>query len=219
MKKVRRIILFCALGSIAFFIQAQNVNAEQSSAKPHKAHADRNKDGQVDKKEQKLEQRQKAKVDTRWEKKADVDKDGIVEPKEAAAAKKYLREKSVVDRPWEEAADANKDGKVDWQEIRVYHKTQMDSDHNGIVSVEERRAYWVKTKSVVNTEYEKKYDTDGDGYLSWTEGKEMLKDKYEIIQTKGKAIVNTDLETEFDTNNDGVIDRSEAPAVREAIKD
>lgn len=43
------------------------------------------------------------------------------------------------------------------------------------------------------------------------EGKELLKDKAEIIKTKGKPVVSNDLEAEFDFNNDGIIDRSEAP--------
>lgn len=213
-------MMLIALAIVAYVICASGVGAEKPPMAARKAHADRNKDGQVDKKEIQLEKNreknQKAKVNKPWEAKADTDKDGVVEAKEARV---YFRAKSVVDRPWEEKADANNDGKVDWKEIHVYHKTQMDSDGNGIITVEERRAYWVKTKSVVNTEFEKKYDKDGDGYLSWDEGREMLKDKYAIIQTKGKAIVNTDLEAEFDANSDGVIDRSEAPAVREAIKD
>jgi len=116
-------------------------------------------------------------------------------------------------------ADRNKDGHVDWKEIRVYHKTKMDTDNNGTITVKERRAYWVKTKSVVNTDFEKKYDKNGDGYLTWDEGRELLKDKHRIIQTKGRAIVNTDLEAEFDANSDGMIDRSEASAILEAIKE
>jgi Ca2+-binding EF-hand superfamily protein len=165
--------------------------------------------------DKKCDRKEKAKVNKAWEAKADSDKDGVVEAREAHA---YFRAKSVVDRPWEEKADANNDGKVEWKELRVYHKTQMDTDGNGAITTEERIAYWTKVKSVVNTRVEKKYDKDGDGYLSWEEGKELLKDKAEIIKTKGKALVNTDLEAEFDKNSDGVIDGKEAPALLEAIK-
>ena len=186
-----------------------------------KAHADRNKDGKVTPVEIKLEknweQRQKAKVDTRWEKKVDRDKDGVVEPAEAAAARARGREISAVNRPWEKAADANSDGRVDGKELRLYHVTQMDVDRNGTITVEERRAYWVNKRAAVNTEVEKKYDLNNDGWLSWDEGRELLKDKHTVVMTGGKAIVTTDLEAEFDVNGDGMIDRAEAPALREAI--
>ena len=219
MKKVMFIVI-----AVAFYVVYLSVvGAGKPLAGVRKAHADRNKDGQVDRKEIKIEKKrqriQRSKVNTPREAKADTDNDGVVEPKEAAAAKKYFRKKSVVDRPWEEKADANNDGKVDWKEIRTYHKTRMDTDNNGTITVIERRNYWLKTKSVVNTEYEKKYDTNGDGYLTWAEGKELLKDKHRIIQTKGWAIVNTDLEAEFDANSDGIIDRSEASAILEAVKE
>jgi len=207
-----------ALIAFACSVCFSSAPAQNPGKAARKAHADRNKDGQVDGKEMKMEknwEKTKAKVDKPWEAKADANKDGVVQPVEA---KGYFRAKSVVDRPWEEKADANSDGKVDWKEVKVYHKTQMDSDGNGAVSVEERRSYWVKTKSFVNTEIEKKYDKDSDGYLNWEEGRELLKDKYTVIQTRGKAIVNTDMEAEFDANGDGVIDRAESSALMEAIK-
>lgn len=219
----KKIILFVVLGLTAALVYAQAPGAAKASVNARKAHADRNKDGQVDrveiKSEKNWEHRQKAKVNTKWEAKTDADKDGVVEPAEIAARRQYIREKSVVDRPWENAADANNDGKVDLKEVRVYHVTQMDTDHDGSITVTERSAYWTKTKAVVNTELEKKYDADNDGYLSWVEGKELLKDKLVVVNTKGKAIVNTDLEAEFDANGDGVIDRVEAPAVQSALKE
>lgn len=220
---MKKIILFGVLGLTVALGYAQVPGVTKPSVAARKAHADRNKDGQVDRveiqSEKNWEQRQKAQVNTKWEAKTDADKDGVVEPTEIEARRQYIREKSVVDRPWENEADANNDGKVDLKEVRSYHLTQMDTDHDGAVTVAERSAYWTKTKAVVNTELEKKYDVDTDGYLSWTEGKELLKDKLVIVNTKGKAIVNTDLEAEFDANGDGVIDRAEAPAVQAALKE
>lgn len=202
-----------------FFFYGLEIKAQKPSAAKRKAHADLNDDGKVSKREMKIEKDwekdQKAKVDKCWEAKADADKDGVVE---AGEAKVYFRAKSTVDRPWEAKADANNDGKVELKELRVYHKTQMDADGNGMVTVAERRSYWVKGRALVNTEAEKHYDTNGDGYLSWDEGKELLKDKAAIIKTNGKAIVSNDIEAEFDSNSDGIIDGKEAPALLEAIK-
>jgi len=70
---------------------------------------------------------------------------------------------------------------------------------------------------VVDTPAEKRYDTNGDGYLSWAEGREMLKDRLAIIQTDGRAIVNNEIELEFDVNQDGVIDREEAAKLKAAL--
>ncbi len=194
-------------------------------ATARKAHADQNKDGVVTpreiKQEKKWELKQKSKVDKPWEAKADVNQDGRVGPREAAAAGRqyYLRELSVADRPWEKAADANGDGKVDVKELRVFHVSKMDVDGDGKITGIERRTYWVQKRAVVNTAAEKKYDANADGYLSWEEGRELLKDRLIVINTEGKAIVNTDLEAEFDANADGIIDRAEAPALQEALKD
>ena len=69
------------------------------------------------------------------------------------------------------------------------------------------------------TSVEKKYDANGNGYLSPVEAKELLKDRLRLVRTHGRAKVNTPLEREFDANNDGIIDRKEAEAIKEAIKD
>lgn len=195
-----------------------------ASSKTRKAHADKNKDGVVTpvelKKEKQFERRHKAKVDERWEEKADKDGNGVVSPGEAAKARTdlYIRTRSDVDRPWEKTADANADGNVDVKELRLYHVKVMDSDGDGKITVVERKMYWMKKHAVVNTMVEKKYDANADGYLTWDEGREMMKDKARIIETDGRALVSNDLEMEFDANADGVIDRSEAPALMEALK-
>lgn len=210
---------------VLFFVVAF-LAAVSQAAPPHAArarHADRNHDGVTTPREIKAERRwehgQKARVNTPWEARADKDNDGVVEPREAARLNSahYLRNASVVDRPWEATADANNDGRVDRAELHTYHFGVMDADHNGVISPEERKLHWRKQHAVVNTPAEKKYDTNADGYLSWEEGREMLKDRVAIIQTNGRAIVNNELEMEFDANKDGVIDRTEAAQLKDAI--
>ena len=186
-------------------------------------HADKNKDGRISAKEyhkeKKFEKRVKSKVNKPWEAKADKNKDGYVGPKEAhvAKTKKYLKTKSAVDTKWEKKADSDGDGRVSAKELRSHHLTVMDKDGNGKIDAKERRVFWLKKKSKVNTVYEKKYDADGNGYITGDEAKELLRDRLRIINTHGRAIVNTDLEREYDANGDGVIDKEEAKAIRDAV--
>jgi hypothetical protein len=158
----------------------------------------------------------RARVDTPREAKADANRDGFVQPTEARRAA-YLRNRSDVDRPWEKAADANTDGKVDGTELRVFHRAQLDANHDGIITVAERKGYWRQKRACVDTPAERRYDLDHDGYLSWEEGREYLKDRLILIQTHGRAVVDTDLELEFDTDGDGFIDRNEAVALKAAL--
>ena len=120
---------------------------------------------------------------------------------------------------WEKKADVDGDGKVSAKELRTHHRTVMDKDGNGKIDAKERRMFWLKKKSKVNTAYEKKYDADGDGYISGDEAKELLRDRLRVINTHGRAIVNTDLEREYDANGDGIIDKEEAKAIKDAIGD
>ena len=199
------------------------VSTQAAPLGPRAVHADRNHDGVTTpreiKAERKWEHAQKAKVNTPWEARADKDNDGVVEPREAARMNSahYFRTASAVDRPWEVAADVNKDGRVNRAELHAYHLGIMDADHNGIITPDERRNHWIKKHAVVDTPAEKRYDTNGDGYLSWAEGREMLKDRLAIIQTDGRAIVNNEIELEFDVNQDGVIDREEAAKLKAAL--
>jgi Ca2+-binding EF-hand superfamily protein len=151
-------------------------------------HADKNKDGVVDKKEMHMEkqweQKQRSKVNTRWEKKADTNGDGIVDANEASA----------------------------WEKLE---KEQLDLNNDGIIDAKEKRLYWQHSRAKVNTAIEKKYDANGDGWLEPAEAKEMLKDKQVLIKTHGKAKVDTALEAEYDTNGDGVIDAKEAEAMKQ----
>ena len=81
--------------------------------------------------------KEKAIVDKEWERQADTNKDGVVEPFEARQWKEQHRkapsgrEKSAVDTGWECMADINKDGVVDQTEIDQWHKrNKKDKDNN-----------------------------------------------------------------------------------------
>lgn len=149
---------------------------------------------------------------------ADRNKDGVVTPREAHKEHQWEKHHlSRVDTRWEKRADANGDGRVEAAEAHAYRLKVMDANRNGVIEPAERKIYWTGWKGVVDTEAEKKYDANGDGYLEWPEAKEFLRDRLRIISTDGKAIVNTDLEREFDANADGIIDQTEAAAIREAL--
>jgi Ca2+-binding EF-hand superfamily protein len=113
--------------------------------------------------------------------------------------------------------DADNDGWVEPGEIHAWRYRVIDVDNDGIITVVEHRAYWAGWKGVVNTDLEKKYDANGDGYLDWVEAQALLRDRLRIIETDGRAIVNTDLEREFDADGDGVIDREEAEGIRDVL--
>jgi len=157
----------------------------------------------------------KAKVNTPWEAKADKNKDGIVEPKEAQKA--AIIAKSKVNRPWEAMADANHDGHVSAAELKAYRFGLIDANHDGVIDALERKNFWLAKKYAVNTPLEKKYDANGDGFLTGDEAVEYLKDRIRVISTDGKAIANTPLEQEFDADGDGVISAEEADAIKDAI--
>lgn len=154
-------------------------------------HADKNKDGVLDKKEiimeKKWEQKQKARLNTWWERRADTNNDGKVDGDELAAWKKLTKER-------------------------------IDLNNDGVIDAKERRLSWRHAKSRVNTALEAKYDANSDGWLEPLEVKELLKDKSTLIKTKGKAKVDTELEEEYDTNGDGVIDAQEAKTLKEDIE-
>jgi len=166
-------------------------HAKAGMTKQEFKHADKNKDGTVDKKEYKMKQQQEEKlrkVNNWWEKRADTNGDGVVSSDELSSWKKLEKEK----------IDLNGDGTID---------------------AKEQRMCWAHARSRVNTDVEKKYDANGDGWLEPSEVKQLLQDKQTLIKTNGKAKVDTQIENEYDTNNDGVIDASEAGALKEDLED
>lgn len=88
----------------------------------------------------------------------------------------------------------------------------------GIMSNRDKRIAWNSSNLKVMTAAERKYDKNADGMLSPEETREMLKDKYDIIMTRGKAIVDNPIEHQYDFNKDGVIDSEEAKAIAEDIR-
>lgn len=148
---------------------------------------------------------------------ADRNKDGRVDAKEAKMEKHIIKEKSKVDRPWEKKADKNGDGRVDLVELKQFHRALIDTNNDGVLTPEERKAYWVQFKARVTNEAEKKYDANGDGVLTGDEAESYMKDRLTVIRTDGKAVANTDIEKQFDADGDGVIDTSESDALKDAL--
>ena len=181
---------------IIIMVLALAVFVSEALAKPpveaRFKHADKNKDGVVDKKEihmeKQWENRQSAKVNTWWEKRADTNNDGKVDSNELAA----------------------------WKQLT---KERIDLNNDGVIDAKERRLCWRHARSRVNTALEKKYDANSDGWLEAAEVKEMLKDRYTLIKIKGKAKVDTAIEEDYDTNEDGTIDTQEAEAMEVDTKD
>jgi len=112
--------------------------------------------------------------------------------------------------------DKNKDGVVDKKERRM-KKDYLDRNDDGVVDAKEKRLSWKHKSSKVNTFLEKKYDDNGDGWLSTSEQKDLLEDRYAMIKSDGKAKVNTAIEAEYDTNDDGILDADEAEELKEDL--
>jgi len=153
---------------------------------------------------------------------ADKNKDGVVDPVEKQQEKQWEnKQRAQVNTWWENRADTNADGKVDSTELAAWkslEKERIDLNNDGTIDAKERRLSWRHANSRVNTEVEKKYDVNADGWLDPQETNAMLKDKYTIVQTNGKAKVDTGIEAEYDANADGVIDAAEASVMKEDIQ-
>lgn len=200
---------------VALFFLAGIAEAGPKDAKFK--HADKNKDGSVDKKEMRMEkdwEHKKKEKAKKIFKEADANKDGVVDEAEINNWKPGKKTNSW----WKKKADTNNDGTVSEGEVAAWKKIcreKMDLNGDGKIDAKEKRMCWRHGKSKVNTKVEKKYDANGDGWLDESEAKEMLKAKYEMIKTKGKAKADTDIEKEYDTNKDGVIDSEEAKVMKE----
>ena len=144
---------------------------------------------------------------------ADKNDDGIVTKKEWNMEKNWeQRKQSQVNTWWESRADTNNDGRVDNSELAVWKKLEkerIDLNGDGIIDAKEKRLSWRYVKSKVNTALEKKYDANQDGWLEASEVKNMLRDRYALIQTNGKVKVDTPIEAEYDADGDGILDLKE----------
>lgn len=180
----RKVFLWLAVLLLVFTLPAL-------AKSPRFHHADKNKDGVVDKKEWRMEQtredKQSSRVNTWWEKRADTNNDGVVDVGELASWKKLEKER-------------------------------IDLNDDGVIDPKERRLCWRHARSKVNTELEKKYDANGDGWLEESEVRAMLKDRWQLIKTHGKTKVDSPVEAEYDTNGDGIIDSGEAENLQGDLK-
>ena len=165
---------------------------------------------------------------------ADRNKDGVISPKEFHKEKKW-EEKERKERKikkvekankklnwWEKRADTDGDGIVDKKERSAWKKLQkerIDMDGDGVISPKERRLCWRHARSRVNTNLEKKYDANKDGWLESAEVREMLNAKQALIKSKGKAKVDSTIEEEYDINKDGTLDKKEAKVLRKDLKE
>jgi Ca2+-binding EF-hand superfamily protein len=152
---------------------------------------------------------------------ADLNDDGIVDRKEVHIEQAWeAKQRAKVNNWWEKRADTNGDGIVDTNELAAWRKLEkerIDLNNDGVIDAKERRLCWRHARSRVNTELEKKYDANNNGWLEPEEVKELLKDRYALIQTQGKAKVDTEIEAEYDSNGDGIIDTQEAKDLKEDL--
>jgi len=208
---VRRILVFVILLVMAFPFMAA---AKQVGSEVKFKHADRNKDGVIDRKEMHMEKE--------WEHRQRV--------REAEAGGNVTqtenelrhRQRSRVNTWWEKRADTNNDGVVDSNELSAWKKLEkerIDLNNDGVIDAKERRLCWRHARSKVNKPIEAKYDKNSNGWLEPDEVKAMLRDKQQMIKTGGKAKVDTAVEEEYDKNKDGVIDANEAGDLKEDLKD
>ena len=170
-------------------------------------HADRNKDGMIDRKEWKMEKK--------WENKQQE------RSQERAKESWEHKQRSRVNNWWEKRADTNNDGVVDSNELSAWKKLEkerIDLNNDGVIDAKEKRLCWRHARSKVNTALEQKYDTNSDGWLEPNEAKELLQDKHTLIKTHGKAKVDTEIESEYDANKDGIIDAEEAKSLKEDLE-
>lgn len=186
MNKRRFLIIFIFLLSGLFI--TSSIFAQTPKTKKF-IHADRNRDGSVDAKEmhmeRKWEQRQRAKVNAWWERRADTNNDGIVDNNELSAWKTLEREH----------IDLNNDGVIDakerrlcWRHARSKVNTTLeqkyDKNSNGWLEPEEAkellkdRYTLIKTggKAKVDTDIENEYDTDQDGIIDASEAEALRED-------------------------------------------
>ncbi len=119
---------------------------------------------------------------------------------------------------WQKLADKNQDGNVDMQELEAWKKLErerIDLNGDGVVSPKEKRLCWRHARSKVNTNLERKYDQNGNGWLETNEVKELLKSRYKYVKSNGKASVDSSIEEGYDADANGIIDSKEAQALNE----
>lgn len=84
-------------------------------------------------------------------------------------------------------------------------------------SAQKGKPAWKTDRTKVGSPVEKKYDTNGDGWIDPAEAKVILKNKQAEVKTQGQAKVETAVEKGYDTNKNGVISREEADAMEDDL--
>ncbi len=155
------LFLFILLAAVVLF---SDVKAEARWG-PKFKHADKNKDGVVDKKERvmekKWEHKQKSKVNTWWEKRADKNADGIISPKERRLSWQHSR--SHVNTALEQKYDADGNGWLEPEEAK-----ELLRDRHTLIKT--------NGKAKVDSALEEEYDTDGDGIIDAAEAEALKED-------------------------------------------
>lgn len=119
-------------------------------------------------------------------------------------------------------ADRNKDGRVDRKE-KVMENRWENAHQHGDANTGGKGVYSAGEKpetpaAKVDTSLEKKFDSNGDGWMNAYENNELLKYKYRMVQANGRTRVETDAEKLYDTNNDGYINIEEAEVMKEDLR-
>lgn len=159
------------------------VHAPVAAPAARARHADRNKDGVITPRERRWEHRwetrKRSKVSCAWERRADIDGDGWVEPAEIHTWRLKTRDldndgiitvvesrtywtawRNVVTMPIEQNYDANGDGYLDWSEAQELLNAKI-------------RIIETDGRAIVDTEIEREFDSNGDGVIDPEEAEEI----------------------------------------------
>jgi Ca2+-binding EF-hand superfamily protein len=170
---------------LAVVVSVVNAQAQPKPVPPAKRlqHADRNDDGVVTpremNKEKQWEHKQLSTVNQPWEKRADANGDGKVEPAEARIYRLQV-------------VDVNKDGTITVEERRAYYASwkrvvnteaekKYDASGDGYLEWPEARAFLkdrltvINTdgKAIVNPDIEREFDDNGDGVIDRSEAVQL----------------------------------------------
>ena len=155
LRKLDLIFVFVILG--LFISQLDSLAARG----PKFRHADRNKDGVVDKREFRMEKQWEQKQERLKKTGADLNGDGVISPREKRL--KWRHEHCNVNTPLEKKYDENGDGWLQPQETKEFLKD---------------RYTLIKTngKAAVDSPIEKEYDTNEDGIIDAQEAEALKED-------------------------------------------
>ena len=128
---------------------------------PRIKHADRNKDGRVDRKEWHMEKEWERNWKTLESQRLDLNGDGVISPKERRRCWAHAR--SRVNTALEAKYDTNNDGWLQPEETKEFLQ-----DRQALIKTE--------GKAQVDSSIEEEYDTDGDGIIDAQEAEALKED-------------------------------------------